>query len=106
MLLLGLEFELVTDATVATRTPYLYLRLAGGAVKTFKSAAGLAITASQTKEQTFCANSLIVAAGTQYGMHFPLMDLPAGAIIQIDIGNIQAGDDSTAATYFYKEAPA
>jgi len=105
MILYSMEATIVADATVATRIFFAYIRI-NGADTTYASLGGLNITASQTKLQSFMANSLVITAGTQYGMHIPLMELPAGATILMYAVALQAGDNIGAMTYTYKEAPA
>lgn len=99
------EATVVCDATVANRYFTLYVRM-NGTDNTYITNAGLTITASQTKIQSFKSGSLITTAGTQYGMHFPEMELPAGATLFMFLSNIQAADDIGAMTYTYKVLPA
>jgi len=100
-----ISVTLTCDATVANRWVNLGIKT-NGTHYGFYSPAGLTVTASQSKQQSFVAGSFIVTAGTQYGMHFPLTELPAGAVIELTVNALQAGDDMGAARYFYKEVPA
>jgi hypothetical protein len=99
------QASITTDATVANRSMWVWIAL-DGTNYVYVSNSGLVITASQTKLQSFIRNSLITASGTQYGLHIPDVELPAGAKFGIALNNLQAGDDVTAMTYYYKEAPA
>ena len=101
----GIELVLVADAGGADRSFVGQLLIAGGSYTTYQTNAGVAIAATQTKLQSFIAGSLLTTAGTQYGMHIPLIELPAGAKITIYCSNLAAGDNISAATYWYKEAP-
>ena len=94
----------VVATGVANRAFSLYIGTA--AFDYYNTSAGLTITDGQTKRQTMVANSLVTTAGTQFGLHFPLIELPATSKLTMYLSNIQAGDACTAATYYYKEAPA
>jgi hypothetical protein len=102
-LLISMQATCVADATVQTRTPNTSIYM-DGTVIAFTSANGLGVTASQTKVQSFMANGINVST-TQYGLYIPLLELPAGAKFEISYYLLQAGDNLTAMTYFYKEAP-
>jgi hypothetical protein len=97
--------QLVAAAVAITRTYYMWVTDATSGFLIYISAGGLGITTGQTKQQSWTANSLLTAAGTQYGMHIPLLEMPAGTSITIPLTNIQGADNMTAFTYWYKEAP-
>ena len=71
---------------------------------TLATTTGLVVTASQTKTQSFVAGSMLTTAGTQYGVHFPNIELPVGAKFDVYWQNLQAADNLSVLTYTYKEA--
>jgi hypothetical protein len=100
----AMQCTLVAAAVVITRTPQLHIRMTGAAPDTFL-ATGHGVTTGETVEQSFCAGSLVTAADSAAGVHFPVMELGAGAVFLIDYFNLQGADNISAMTYFYKEAP-
>jgi hypothetical protein len=104
-LLLGFQNEIVASADVANRNANVYISM-DGANNFYISNALLTVTASQTKLISACTNSLITAATTQYGMHIPAIELPAGATFRFYWNTLQAADNLGVMTYFYKEVPA
>lgn len=106
---LGWSSQLVTDATVANRYIGLYIRTSG-ALNRVVAVSGNAHTASLTIPWIFAigmnvgTSSTLSAAGTTSGLGSVPIELNAGDTIQQTTGGLVAGDDWTAATYFYKEA--
>ena len=99
----SLEATLVTDATVATRY-FLVTYYMDGTNITYQTLAGVNITASLTRVQSYVTGSFVTTAGTEYGQHLPDIELPAGATITMVAIALVAGDNISAATYYYKEA--
>jgi len=98
---------LVASADAANRTMELYI--SDGTAIVYKAPIGLTITAGQTRTQTWVLDSLIVAAGTQYAMHIPHIEMMAGWRAYVYIAGfdvVAAGDNATALTIYGKEAPA
>ena len=106
----GFRFSVVTDANVANRTVYvsiapdgantIYYSLASNQPESTTHYYNLAVARSTTEILVGTSHYIGVSAGTDG------IDLSAGATIIVSIGTIQVGDDATAITYFYKEAPA
>ncbi len=102
------KMTLVASADAANRQMYLVIYDAAGAV-IFQSVLGLVVTAGQTQTQTWARMSMQVTAGTQYGVHFPDLELGAACQIRVGINNfdaVAAGDNASALTVYGKEAPA
>lgn len=96
-----IQCTITADATVANRIPYLYIEY-DGVLLTYETLGGKTVPASTTTAQSFLAESGVTTVGTQYAMHFPLKDWPAGARFRIYYSGLVAGDNITAAKYFYK----
>ena len=95
---------LVASADAANRVMFLNFVTSAGSVK-WISTAGLTVTAGQTKTQTWCKNSLVVTAGTQYGMHMPDIELSAGDKIYVYCAlfdTVAPGDNCSALTVYWK----
>jgi len=100
-----IQATLVASAAVANRYYTLQMYL-DGVNASFVGLNGLVITASQTRVQSWMANSGLQTAGTEYGLSYPDIEIPAGGLIRLVISALDGGDNSSAATYYYKEAPA
>ena len=107
--ILAVYASVTTDANVANRYPYLAITPAAGGV--YYVVSHLAVTASIT----FQGASVVAGAasggsvGNSQTITIPMGDpteISAGGSVRLQLLNIQAGDDWSAATLAYKEAPA
>ena len=101
------EMTLVCSADAANRT--LAFQITDGTNVVYQSNWGVTITAGQTKVQSWMAGSFITAAGTQYGMHIPDIELMAGwkvGVVSSSFDTVAAGDNASALTIFVKVVPA
>ena len=109
-LLTALEFTLVTDANVANRTISCVIAMDGTNNYMYVTTT-TAQTATMTRYYRF---DLLKTYGETYSGGFYMtglglmngLELPAGAVVTFAIASRQVGDDATATTYLYKEAPA
>ena len=103
----SVKMTLAASADAANRQMFLYIFDAVPEI-IFQSALGLVITAGQTKTQTWNRMSMNVTVGTQYGVHFPDIEMSATWQLRVGINNfdtVAAGDNAGALTVYGKEAP-
>lgn len=104
--LLGLSYQVTTDANVANRVPALTFR-PDGTNTTLGSAPNVPVTASITSLRVVFsvggANGGTVATNGLLSAGIPDIVMPEGGIYVAYFYNIQAADDLTAATYTYQE---
>lgn len=108
-LVLGLSYQITTDANVADRQPTLVFRADG--TNTTSAVGTPVITASLTAVRvSFGLGGAYGGTAASNGIVFagmgPGVELPASGNMQAYIYNIQATDNATIAYYVYKEAPA
>lgn len=107
-LLLGMYFAMVTDANAANRYPYLTVRHDGTNATSYFGAS-TPQTASLTQNWGFAPGAGqggAIGAGLVASVGFgEPIEIGPGGNFQIRFLNIQVGDDCTAVTYAYKEAP-
>lgn len=99
--------EIVASADAGNRQ--MGLNITDGTRVLFVSAYGLVVTAGQTKAQSWARMSMITAAGTQYGLHFPDLELAAGSQIYVycaAFDAVAAGDNCSALFAYVKEVQA
>ena len=111
VLLIGAAFTLVTDANAANRLLTMTIR-PDGTNELILVSSTTAHTASLTRYyrwqvaktygETLVGSIYIMGLGIASGS----IEIPAGGTVSFAITNKQVGDDASATTLYYKEAPA
>ena len=114
-LFMGASFSLVTDANVANRTVSGTIAYDGGVIAHTAVISTTAQTASLTRYYSVIAartygETYSAALGGYYFLGMGAvgdgLELPPGAVLSLTVLSKQVGDDASATTYWYKEAPA
>jgi len=105
----GARFQVVTDANVANRYPYIRFR-GDGANDDSAAMDTTAVTASITANVSFMPFATSAAGGVTPNIFHVVgigpRELGPGSVVLVQVLNLQATDDISLVRFYYKEAPA